>query len=132
VIAVDGHLYAAVTEPYITVSKKHIPGTMVREIVVETHHSSLTWSRTLIEDVLPITEFDIALELATRDDVGSVNRLMLESRRPRDILDGAFGFDYKKLLRVTARIDEAIEIMKRTTRSERGTAISALPYRRST
>jgi hypothetical protein len=111
-IAVDGHLYRACFEPYITVSRKFRPDTDVREIVVETDPCSLTRNRNLIDKVFPITEFERALELAAQDNRDPAHRQYLENRRPRDILQEAFSFNFEMLMNVTAKLDEALEFVR--------------------
>ncbi|MCV9964192.1 hypothetical protein OIU34_20110 [Pararhizobium sp. BT-229] len=115
VILVEGHLYRACFEPFITVSRGFRPDMRVREVVIETDIPALTRNRNLIEKVYPIGEFDQAFGLAARDAIDPLERAFVEQRRPRDVLGAAFGFDFGMLEEVTARLDEAFRVTREHT-----------------
>ncbi len=112
VILVEGHLYRACFEPFITVSRGFRPDTGVREVVIETEIPALTRNRNVIEKVYPISEFEQAFELAVKDTTNSAERDFVSRRRPRDVMGDAFTFDFGALEAVTSKLEMAFHFTR--------------------
>ncbi|MCZ7862529.1 hypothetical protein O9X98_14235 [Agrobacterium salinitolerans] len=88
------------------------PDTGVREVVIETEIPALTRNRNVIEKVYPISEFEQAFELAVKDTTNSAERDFVSRRRPRDVMSGAFTFDFGALEAVTSRLEMAFHFTR--------------------